>query len=128
MLKLGMKQPSQSKYMTDKKEKSIDPLYLIKKGFYGYTPGNEERFGDNFPSIFDVEFDPQEEECYLEFKFDRNQFCVVLSKFTHGGEYAFTIWIQENVGCGFVKIPNNFRSISQYHFELLFEAIRQEKL
>lgn len=109
-------------------ERSITPLFLVSNGFMPYTPGEEEVFGNAFPETFDIEFDPETERCFLERKFNRNQFCVVLSKETSGGNHDFIIFIQHNVGCGFTEIPNNFAAMSEYHFALLFEAIRQEKL
>lgn len=114
--------------MTNTVEKSITPEFLEGKGFARYVPNNGAAFDGYFPETFDVPFDLENDLCYIEKKHDRNQFCVVLSKVSNGGDHQFAIWVQENVGCGFVKIPNNFSAISEFHFELLFEGIRQEKL
>lgn len=110
-------------------ERAISPAFLKSKGFRLYIPGNEEDF-DPFPASFDVHFD-EDDLCYLEEKHDRKQFCIVLSPGEYDtGEkyYAFEIYIQEDVGCGFVNIPNQFMKMTEYHFSLLYEAIRREKL
>lgn len=111
------------------KDKAISPAFLKSKRFKLYIPGSEEEF-DPFPALFDVEFN-EEDLCYLEEKFDRKQFCIVLTpcQYAHGEKYfRFEIYIQEDVGCGFVSIPNQFTEMTEYHFSLLYEAIRREKL
>jgi hypothetical protein len=111
------------------KDKAISPAFLKSKGFKLYIPGSEEEF-DPFPASFDVDFG-EDELCYLEEKHDRKQFCIVLTpcEYTDGGKYfRFEIYIQEDVGCGFVNIPNQFTEMTEYHFGLLYEAIRREKL
>lgn len=109
----------------------ISPEYLESKGFGRYIPGNESAF-DPFPAEFNIDFDTETELCYLEKKLDRKQFCIVLrpSKWadTGGDFYEFEIYIQDDIGCGFVHIPNQFAEMTEYHFELLYEAIRREKL
>lgn len=93
------------------------------------NPNSGENFNP-FPSVFDVEFD-DEDLCYLEVKFDRKQFCIVLTPTRYddeGQHYNFTVYIQQNVGCGFIEIPNQFSEMTEYHFSLLYEAIRRQKL
>lgn len=111
-------------------EKSISPAFLKSKGFKLYIPGTEEEF-DPFPASFDVPFN-EDDLCYLEEKFDRKQFCIVLTpgEYDDTGEkyFSFEIYIQDDVGCGFVNIPNQFIEMTEYHFCLLYEAIRREKL
>lgn len=112
-------------------EKPISPEYLESKGFALYTPGNEGSF-EHFPAEFNIDFDPEIDLCYLERKLDRKQFCIVLipSKWNDTGVdfYGFEIYIQDDIGCGFINIPNQFCEMTEYHFELLYEAIRREKL
>ena len=108
----------------------ITPEWLESKGFVEYIPGNEDVF-ENFPGgWFDVEFDSQD-LCYLEQKFDRKRFCIVLTpgQYTNGEVYySFQVYIQKNVGMGFVAIPDQHAEMTEFHFSLLFEAIRREKL
>lgn len=111
------------------KEKAITPAFLKSKGFKLYIPGCEEEFKP-FPALFDIDFN-EDDLCYLEEKFDRKQFCIVLTPCEYeDGEkyYRFEIYIQDDVGCGFVNIPNQFTEMTEYHFYLLYEAIRREKL
>ena len=112
------------------KDKPISPSYLESKGFGRYTPGMESEF-DPFPALFDVRFN-SDDLCYLEKKLDRKQFCIVLTPNqwtdTKGDFYSFEIYIQEDIGCGFVNIPNQFAEMTEYYFELLYEAIRRENL
>lgn len=111
------------------KEKAISPAFLKSKGFKLYIPGSEDDF-DPFPALFDIDFG-EDDLCYLEEKLDRKQFCIVLTpnKYSNGEEYySFEIYIQDDIGCGFVLIPNQFCEMTEYHFSLLYEAIRRERL
>lgn len=113
------------------KHKVISPEFLESKGFERYIPGNNYEHLPHFPpAYFDV--DVQEGDlCYLEKKLDRKQFCIVLTpnEYDNGEKYfSFEVYIQEDIGCGFVNIPNQFCEMTEYHFCLLYEAIRREKL
>lgn len=108
----------------------ISPEYLESKGFGRYMPGKENEF-EHFPALFDIQFDPITDLCYLEKRLDRKQFCIVLTpdEYDTGDKFfSFEVYIQDDIGCGFVPIPNQFCEMTEYHFELLFEAIRREKL
>lgn len=113
------------------KETPISPDYLESKGFKRYIPGNESEF-DNFPALFDINFDSENDLCFIENKLDRKQFCIVLSPDrwadTNEEFLTFEIYIQDDIGCGFVNIPNQFAEMTEYHFELLYEAIRRVRL
>jgi hypothetical protein len=116
--------------MNTDKEKEISPEFLESKGFKRVLPNNEADF-DHFPASFDVPYDPEYDLCYLEKKLDRKQFCIVLTpgEYTNGEKYFnFEVYIQDDIGCGFVNIPNQFCEMTEYHFCLLYEAIRREKL
>lgn len=112
-------------------DKPISPEYLESKGFGKYIPGKESEF-DPFPSGFDIQFAPESDLCYLEKKLDRKQFCIVLRPDlwadTKERFYSFDVYIMEDIGCGFVLIPNQFSEMTEYYFGLLYEAIRREKL
>ena len=112
------------------KQKLIIQEWLESKGFARYQEGVE--YGDiYFPGAnFDVSFGAQE-LCYVEKELHRQRFCIVLLPLQYATEkmwYGFEIWIQDNIGCGWVNIPSGFSEITQYHFSLLYEAIRRKKL
>jgi hypothetical protein len=116
--------------ITEVEEKAISPEWLETKGFARYQEGVE--YEDNyFPGAnFDVGFN-KDALCYVEKKLHRNRFCVVLTPMQYeggGNWYGYEAWIQVNIGCGWVNIPNNFTEMTEHHFSLLFEAIRREKL
>lgn len=109
------------------KEKTITPEWLESKGFYRTNGYSED---DNLPASFDVDFEGND-LCYLEKEIARQQFCIVLTpcQYTTGEiYYRFEVYIQHNIGCGFIRIPNQFTEMTQYHFGLLYEAIRRKKL
>lgn len=111
-------------------DKPISPEYLESKGFARYMPGDESAF-DPFPAEFNIEFDPDTDLCFLEKKLDRKQFCIVLTpdEYDTGDKFfSFEVYVQDDIGCGFVNIPNQFCKMTEYHFELLYEAIRRKKL
>ena len=111
-------------------DKPISPEWLESKGFALVTETCEDDF-DPFPAAFDVLFTLGHDLCYLEKKLDRKQFCIVLSpeEYTTGEKYySFEVYIQDDIGCGFIAIPNQFCEMTEYHFSLLYEAIRRERL
>ncbi len=109
-------------------EKSISPEWLELVGFMRVTGQNEDDF-DQFPSAFNVNYG-EDDLCYLEKKLDRKQFCIVLTPNEFEGDkfFTFSIWIQEDIGCGFIEIPNQFIEMTEHHFSLIYEGIRREKL
>jgi hypothetical protein len=110
-------------------EKAISPEWLESKGFVLVTTALREDWID-FPAVFDVEYNAKH-LCYLEKGVHRSQFCIVLTpcEYTGGERYfRFEIWVQYNIGCGWSSIPNQFTEMTEYHFSLLYEAIRREKL
>lgn len=115
---------------TDTTEKSITPEFLESKGFALFTSKNDSSFDGYIPELFDVELYPEGEACYFEKKHNRNQFCVVFSKLRRSDDqdYKCLVYVQNDVGCGFTLIPDNFKIMTEYHFGLLYEAIRREKL
>lgn len=68
---------------------------------------------------------------YLETSFERQAFCVVIEQFeySNGQPYdSVCVWVQENIGCGWVELPIGDLNISTRRFEMIFEGIRGEKL
>lgn len=110
--------------------KDISPEWLESKGFVRYEYGKEYDIEHFPPACFDVEFGA-DDLCYIEAKLDRKQFCIVLTPDLYpDGQplYVFEVYIMEDIGCGFIHVPNQFSSMTEYHFSLLYEAIRREKL
>lgn len=110
--------------------KTVTPDWLEAKGFMRYQEDVE--YEDHyFPgAVFDVEFD-SDDLCYVEKHLDRNRFCIVLTpqKCTDDSVwYSFEVWIQDDIGCGWIPLPNKHSEMTQYHFCLLFKAIRAERL
>lgn len=111
-------------------KKAISPEWLQSKGFARYQEGVEYEDYDLPGANFDVDFQ-KEDLCYVEKKLDRKRFCIVLtpSAYSDGVPfYMFEVWIQDDVGCGWIAIPDQHTEMTKYHFGLLFEAIRREKL
>lgn len=112
-------------------DKAISPEWLESKGFVRYKHGKEYDIECFPPACFDVNFG-EEDFCYIEAKIDRKQFCIVLTPDeyddAHVKFYSFDVYIMEDIGCGFVNIPNQFCEMTEYHFSLLYEAIRRKKL
>lgn len=109
---------------------AISPEWLESKGFARYQQGVE--YEDHyFPGAnFDVDFE-KNDLCYVEKKLNRKRFCIVLTPQQYNDEspwFNFEVWIQDDIGCGWVNIPNQFSEMTEYHFSLLYEAIRREKL
>lgn len=124
------KQTADKAVLIPDEPKTITPEWLESKGFVRYENGKEYDIEHFLPSCFDVEFG-DDDLCYIEAELDRKQFCIVLTpeEYTDGSKsYSFGIYIQEDIGCGFVGIPNQFCEMTEYHFSLLYEAIRREKL
>lgn len=107
----------------------ITPGYLQEKGF---IPWMESEYLHDF----DYPFNPESGELlYVEKELDRKMFAVILYPETFEGEtehdgrtYGYDVLIREDVGCGFVSIPNQFSYMPIKYFEMLYEAIRREKL
>lgn len=115
-------------------DKAISPEWLELNGFARVTKESIDGW-QHFPvvSFVDIEnmYDPIENLIYLEKKLNRKQFCIVLipTEYTDGSKFfSFDVFIQDDIGCGFTSIPNQFCEMTEYHFSLLYEAIRREKL
>jgi hypothetical protein len=110
--------------------KPITPAWLESKGFARYEKDKEYE-DEYFPgACFDVHFHT-EDLCYVEMKLHRQRFCIVLTPQIEADWqefYNFEIWVQDDIGCGWIEMPGNWTEITEYHFSLLFEALRREKL
>lgn len=108
-------------------EKVISPEWLIFKGF---ILKEEDEKGNNW--AWELDYPTNEGDlCYVEKKFDRQQFAVILIplEFTNKEKYFdTTVMVRHNVGCGYVQIPDGFSEMTKYHFSLLYEAIRRKRL
>jgi hypothetical protein len=110
---------------------TVSVQYLKSKGFALYVPGQIEDDFELIPGNFDVEFS-RNDLVYLQKKFHRQMFCVVLSDIVTLSAsivaYSVHVWVQVNAGCGFVQIPDGFEDMTIKRFERLYRAIRDEKL
>ena len=108
--------------------KSITPEWLESRGFIRVTKDNKE----DVEGAWDLDVDAQPEDyLYIEGKLDRKQFAILLKQqeYTDGLKFFdFEVYIRDDIGCGFTAIPNQFCEMTEYHFSLLFEAIRRETL
>lgn len=107
----------------------IAPGYLLEKGFVLWTES------DNLWD-FDYPFNPDQGDLlYVQKELDRKMFAIILNpdifkgQMEHDGRhYDYTVLIRDDIGCGFTAIPNQFSHMPIKYFEMLYEAIRREKL
>jgi hypothetical protein len=84
-------------------EQLLTPEWLMKHGFEWLTD-------ENIPPAFDVtvKADNANVRLLIEKGIHRNQFCIVLEQDNSDGSvfYETAIWMQHNIGCGFIQIPD----------------------
>jgi len=103
----------------------ITPGYLHEKGFIPWT--ESEHLYD-----FDYPFRPDLGELlFIQKECARQMFAVILRPEIYEDRqchYGFDVIVRHNIGCGFVRIPNQFSYMPIKYFEMLYEAIRRERL
>lgn len=106
---------------------NITPAYLLSKGF---ILKEDDEQGDNYAHDFYYEDLQNFDLIYVEKELDRNQFAVVFqyTDILQKDFFGYQILIRWNIGCGFVEIPNKFSEMPINYFEMLYEAIRRERL
>jgi hypothetical protein len=108
-------------------EQMLTPEWLMKHGFEWLTD-------ENVPPAFDVNIpaDNANIRLLIEKGIHRNQFCIAMEqcKYTDGSVwYDTAIWMQDNIGCGFSKIPDPI--ISEWtikRFCSLYFSLRGEEM
>jgi hypothetical protein len=102
----------------------LTPDYLLSHGFFQVDEKTE------LDSWFDIETE-EGEVIYLEKDPARNRFAVCLTEYTYKDSndkwYGFRIFIQYNIGFGFVEIPCNLSEMPVANFEMIYEGIRWQK-
>lgn len=111
----------------EKEDQELTADWLLQHGFISTIPGSEDIMG-----AWDLSYPFNEGDlCFIEKKFNRRQFAVIMSLRIDGEEpkeYLHSILVRVDAGCGFVDIPHGFVEFPLYNFCLLYEAIRGIKL
>lgn len=103
-------------------EAIVTPEYLLTHGFFQYKSEEE---GD----CCDIPFFNNDDLHFRELQFNRQLFVVVFSY--HNGDpeqgYNKSVYVQEDVGCGFIEIPFPWSELTVEYFESVYYGIRGEK-
>lgn len=113
-------------------EPMVTPAWLEARGFIHvpFKASERDALYPHYPANFDVDF-TEDDLCYIESEIHRDEFCVVLrpEKYTDGSMYFdFEVYIQDDIGCGFINMPFRWAELSIKTFCLLYEAFRGKKL
>ena len=103
------------------KTKYVTPEYLLSHGFFEYK---SEKEGD----IHDIPFELENGSTHFrEIKFDR-RICVVTfsPRMSHEG-FDYSVYFQDDAGCGFVLMPFYWWDLPIEYFEAVYYGIRGEK-
>jgi hypothetical protein len=105
-------------------EQFVTPEWLLAHGFKELQPLDI----DNFPSNFDVDWNSQQ-RCFIETDFHRNLFCVVLDiKGDDQEGYCFKVYVQNNVGMGFLELPLQWSALEIDRLNDLYSGFMDKKL
>ena len=104
-----------------KQEEYVTMEYLLSHGFVQYKSAEE---GD----VCDIPFQSEDDFHFREIEFARQMFVIIFSpSFEHEGHYHHSIYVQEDAGCGFVCIPEQWWDLPIEYFEAIYYGIRGEK-
>lgn len=96
--------------------------YLVSKKFIKV----DNEYMASKLGVWDLEYANRNDvNVYTEQEICRQQFAVV---FFGDDDESPTVFVQYNIGCGWMAIPDGFAQLQQERFEALFFAIRGEKL
>ena len=104
-----------------KQEEYVTPEYLLSHGFYQYK--SEEEGG-----LWEIPWEREESSYHFrEIKSDR-RICVVTfhPRLDHEG-YHYSVYFQDDAGCGFIQIPFYWWDLPIEYFEAVYYGIRGEK-
>jgi len=119
----------------DPEEKEISPEWLLARGFKQISRADED-FSNKMRDFFGYN-ENEGDLIFVEKELDRQNFCVILTTtgarrsddFTESDElFLWNIMVREDIGCGSVEIPGNWCRMTEYHFSLIYEGIRRQKL
>jgi len=99
----------------------VTPYYLLSHGFIQYKSEEE---GD----MHEIPFEMEEGSIHFrEIEFDR-RICVVTftPRLDHDG-YNYSVYFQDDAGCGFICIPLYWWDLPIEYFEAVYYGIRGEK-
>lgn len=105
------------------KEHIVTPEYLLTHGFMQYKSAEE---GD----CCDIPFMNEDDLHFREKELCRQLFVVIFPAY-HGdpanGYHCADVYVQEDVGCGFIEIPFPWSELTVEYFESVYYGIRGEK-
>lgn len=102
-------------------EKYVTPEYLLSHGFVQYSSVEE---GD----IFEIPWEPEEESLHFrEIEFDRRICVVTFSPGYKQDDYDYSVYFQDDAGCGFILMPLYWSELPIEYFESIYYGIRGNK-
>lgn len=101
----------------------VTPNYLLNHGFMPYNSEKDEK-GYEYP------FEDNEGNMHFrEIEFSRQLFVVIFCfhNFDPSQGYNRDVYVQDDVGCGFVQIPFPWWELTIEYFEAVYYGIRGHK-
>jgi hypothetical protein len=95
----------------------VTPEYLLSRGFVKYHDPDDT-------GIYQIPFYNPDDLHFMEKVFDRNMFVVILQPDVDD----YSVYVQEDAGCGFVRIPLRFSELDSDCLESLYNGIRGQRL
>jgi hypothetical protein len=90
---------------------------------HGFRPYKNPEDGD----AIDIPFFGEGYFHFREIELNRQLFVVVFSENCSSGEYHPNVYVQEDIGCGFVEIPFPWWNLPIEYFEAVYYGIRGNK-
>lgn len=94
----------------------ITPEYLLERGFVEYHTQEES-------GIWEAPF-YEDYRHFIEADHNRNMFVVLMQEPDKNGVRDHLIYVQENAGCGFVRIPERWYGMPKQYFEAIYFGIQ----
>lgn len=107
-------------HMSEQQEQTINEQYLLDHGFFQYDHIVIARLPIGVPQMLQ----PGTKH-FIEKDIHRQMFVVVIDYY--GGQSDQTVYVQQDVGCGFVEIPFPWSDLSVEFFEAVYYGIRGHK-
>lgn len=102
-------------------DKLVTPEFLSEIGFV-------ELNDENTPPGFNVPFDSEDQKCFIENQINRNMFCLVLEYMEGPKHWDCLLYVQENIGCGFVEMPDRWAGLPVDRLNDFYSAFMGTKL
>lgn len=101
----------------------VDADYLLSHGFIEF---NRETYNTDILELWPLDmpglFWQKGERYFVEKQIDRQQFFVIIYD-----DESLTVYVQEDVGCGFIEIPFPWSELPVIYFEAVYYGIRGNK-